>query len=495
MRWEGQTAESFDGDALPGMGRMANLVRSVTTPDFRGITFHEVLAKSALNRVPGGALPFNWTVNPFRGCSHACTYCAVGETPVAMADGSTKPLGELSVGDEIYGTLRNRADRRVVVTRVLAHWPVVKHAYRLRLSDGVELVTSGDHKFLTARGWRHVTGVGRPHLYAGSTMSAVGEPSNGAIVRPDRTVEVVSIDDLGTELEMYDITTGTSDYVTRGVVSHNCFARPTHRYLELDIGDDFDRQIVVKTNVAEVLRRELARPSWQHETVALGTNTDPYQRAEGRYQLMPGIIDALAGSGTPFSILTKGTLLRRDLNRLTAASEHVDVGVAVSVALADEGVHEVLEPGAPSPRARIDLVRAVREAGLPCGVMVAPVLPWLTDTDAQLDDLFGRLAAAGASGVTPLVLHLRPGTKEWFMQWLAREHPSLVTRYEQLYGNRAYAPASYQRAFTERVRPLLDRHGFGRGSRHRDTPKRFQEPDSGQPRSTGAPVFEQQSLF
>src|SRR4029450_154984 len=111
---------------------------------------------------------------------------------------------------------------------------------------------------------------------------------------------------------MYAVTTGTSDFIADGVVSHNCFARPTHQYLELDMGEDFDRQIVVKTNVVDVLRRELARPSWRPETVALGTNTDPYQRAEGRYRLMPGIIDALAASGTPFSILTKGPLLRRD---------------------------------------------------------------------------------------------------------------------------------------------------------------------------------------
>ena len=494
MRWQGQSRASYDDAALPGMARIANLVRSVSTPEFRGITFHEVLAKSALNRVPGQALPFNWTINPYRGCSHACTYCAVGETPVLMADGTSRPLGELTVGDRIYGTLRDRHGRHYVTTQVLAHWDTVKHAYRITLEDGRKLVTSGDHRFLTSEGWRYVTsgGTGRLHLAPGSLLVAVdltvGRRQPGGPDEAAPRLAVASIEDLALEMPMYDITTGTGDFIADGVVSHNCFARPTHQYLDLDMGDDFDRQIVVKTNVVDVLRRELARASWTHETVALGTNTDPYQRAEGRYRLMPGIIDALAESGTSFSILTKGPLLRRDLGRLTAAAKRVKVGVAVSIALTDEELHESMEPGAPTPRARIDLVRAIRDAGLPCGVMVAPVLPWLTDSDDHLEVLLARLADAGASGVTPLVLHLRPGTKEWFMTWLAREHPELVGRYEQLYGRGAHAPPSFQRAFGERVKPLLNKYGFGRSSQHRDV-------ESDRPREAGLPVFERQSLF
>ena len=154
-----------------------------------------------------------------------------------------------------------------------------------------------------------------------------------------------------------------------------CFARPTHEYLDLDCGTDFDTQVVVKTNVADVLGRELRRPSWRRETVALGTNTDPYQRAEGRYALMPGIIGALADSGTPFSILTKGTLLRRDLPLITEAARRVDVSVAVSLAVGDPELHKDVEPGTPSPQARLGLISAIRDAGLDCHVMVAPVLP------------------------------------------------------------------------------------------------------------------------
>src|SRR5690554_6712476 len=211
MRWNGQRLAAEDVAALPGLARLNNLVRSVQTPEFAGITFHEVLAKSALNHIPGESkvMPFGWTINPYRGCSHACVYC---------------------------------------------------------------------------------------------------------------------------------------------------FARSTHTYLELDAGKDFDSQIIVKVNVAEVLARELARPGWQHPPVALGTNTDPYQRAEGRYRLMPGIIAALAESGTPFSILTKGTLLRRDLPLLVKAQERVSVELAMSIAVYDDELQQSIEPGTPGTAARLATV-------------------------------------------------------------------------------------------------------------------------------------------
>lgn len=316
MRWAGQTLDAVDEGALPGLER-SGLVRSVQTPEFEGITFHEVLCKSALNKISGDtSLPFNWTINPARGCSHACRYC---------------------------------------------------------------------------------------------------------------------------------------------------FARPTHEYLDLDSGNDFDSQIVVKTNIAAVLRKELARKSWKREPVALGTNTDPYQRAEGRYRLMPGIIRALAESGTPFSILTKGTLLRRDLPLLTLAAQQVDVHISVSLAIHDADLQKQIEPGTPSPRARLDLIRAVREAGLPCGVMVAPVIPFLTDGGRQLDGLFEALADVGATSVTAFPMHLRSTTKDWFMSWLAENHPALVRRYRQLYGHGAYVTPEYKAWLRERIDPLLERHGFGVG--------------------------------
>jgi DNA repair photolyase len=243
-----------------------------------------------------------------------------------------------------------------------------------------------------------------------------------------------------------------------------CFARRTHEWLELDSGRDFDSQIVVKTNLVDVLRRELSRPSWAREHVALGTNTDPYQRAEGRYQLMAGVIQALADSGTPFSILTKGTLLRRDIPLLVEAAQRVPVGLGVSMAIWDDELHAALEPGVPTPRARLELVKALSDAGLPCGVFLAPVLPGLTDGPEHLDAAIGAIAAAGATGVTVIPLHLRPGAREWFMAWLRQAHPGLVQRYEKLYARRAYVPAEYRAWLSRRVAPLLARHGLDRQS-------------------------------
>jgi DNA repair photolyase len=243
-----------------------------------------------------------------------------------------------------------------------------------------------------------------------------------------------------------------------------CFARRTHEWLELDSGRDFDTQIVVKANLVDVLRRELARSSWTREHVALGTNTDPYQRPEGRYRLMPGVIDALARSGTPFSILTKGTLARRDIPQLRAAAADVPIGLGVSMAIWDEDLHASLEPGVPTPRARLDLVRAYAEAGLPCGVFLAPVLPGLTDDEESLDAALCAIAAAGAGGVTVIPLHLRPGARQWFFAWLERERPDLVPRYRRLYARGAHVPAEYRAELARRVAPLLERHGLNRQS-------------------------------
>jgi DNA repair photolyase len=672
MRWEGQAVSADDG-ALPGLERNGlarlGLVRSVTTPEFAGVTFHEVHAKSALSKVPEvSRMPFRWTVNPYRGCSHACSYCTSPETLVMMADGRQKPIRDVQVGDRIVGTEMRGRYRRYVETEVLAWWSTQRPAFRVTLADGTELVASDDHRFLVSgRGWKHVAPAAagepqRPYLTANNALMGFGtgagrdfleDPENSAeyrrgyltgmirgdgmlfeknYERPGRTgwvtqfrlaladaealertaeylalegvrvrrrpfspatptrrpvdaihtarradyvairaiigwpsdpsfdwkrgflagifdaegscsrgilricnkdeqilsltsgamdalgipnvrerarengvatirvigglsarqrffritapaisrklsilgtavktscdLQVVSVEDLGFEQEMVDITTGTGDFIANGVVSHNCFARPTHQYLDLDAGADFDSEVVVKTNVDQVLRAELARPSWRREPVALGTNTDPYQRAEGRYRLMPGIIGALADSGTPFSILTKGTLLRRDLALLVEASERVEIGLGVSLAFADEELQQAVEPGTPTPRARLALVRAVRDAGLPCGVMVAPVLPWLTDSRDHLRRLLDQIAEAGATGVTVIPLHLKPGTREWYLRWLARDHPRLVAGYGRVFARGAYPLTAYRDWLWERVHPLLEERGFA-GSGHR----------------------------
>ncbi|WP_086826320.1 Rv2578c family radical SAM protein [Allokutzneria sp. NRRL B-24872] len=242
-----------------------------------------------------------------------------------------------------------------------------------------------------------------------------------------------------------------------------CFARDSHTYLDLDSGRDFDTQVIVKINAPEVLAAQLRSPKWTREHVAMGTNTDPYQRAEGRYQLMPGIVRALAAARTPFSILTKGTVMARDIPLLAVVGEKVPIGIGVSIALLDRDLQASLEPGTASPQARLELVRRVREAGLPCGVFVAPVLPWLTDSVARLDDLLGAVGEAGATGVTVLPLHLRKGAREWFFAWLARERPDLVAGYRRIYARGSYADPRYRRWLGERVAPLLRKHGLAQG--------------------------------
>ncbi|QZY51003.1 Rv2578c family radical SAM protein [Leucobacter tenebrionis] len=325
MRWSGQRRDATAEEALPGLelGEVAAVpghLRTVRAPEFAGLVFHEVIAKSALNKVPGqSSMPFSWTINPYRGCSHACVYC---------------------------------------------------------------------------------------------------------------------------------------------------FARGSHRYLEFDAGRDFDSQVVVKVNVAEVLGRELARPSWERERVALGTNTDPYQRAEGRYRLMPGIIEALARSGTPMSILTKGTLLRRDLPLLAEARHRVPIALAMSIAVGDPELQQSIEPGTPTTRARLDTVAAAREAGFEVDVFLMPVLPHLTDSAAHLNGLLRDIRDAGASSVLYGALHLRSHVKPWFFAWLEREYPELLPAYRRLYpGSASRAPQAYRMELAARIRPLIRRFGLERERR------------------------------
>ncbi|WP_433869421.1 Rv2578c family radical SAM protein [Saccharopolyspora sp. CA-218241] len=239
-----------------------------------------------------------------------------------------------------------------------------------------------------------------------------------------------------------------------------CFARNTHSYLDLDTGHDFDSKIVVKVNAGTLLRRELARPKWAGEPVAMGTNTDPYQRAEGRYGLMREIIGALRDRANPFSVLTKGTLILRDLDLIAQAAEVTDVSIAVSLGSVDEELWRGVEPGAPSPLRRLDVVRRFTEAGIGCSVLMAPVLPGLGDAPERIEETVAALVAAGARSITPLVLHLRPGAREWYRAWLQREHPELLPLYARLYGDGSYAPKSYQRDVVRRVTEAMRRHGL-----------------------------------
>jgi len=284
--------------------------RRFDTPEFRGMEFIEAECKTIINPVPGNYLPFNWSINPYRGCSHACSYC---------------------------------------------------------------------------------------------------------------------------------------------------FARPTHTFLDMNAGSDFEKKIVVKVNAPEVLRRQLAAKRWKGEGIAMGTNTDPYQRAEGKYRLTQGIIEVLGEARNPFSILTKGTLVLRDLDRLVEAARRTHVELCFSIGTLDEEVWRATEPGTPHPRKRVEAVARLNEAGIPCGVLVAPILPGLSDGREQLDDVVRACVDAGAPSISPVLLHLRPGVKEHYLGWLANAHPELLERHKRLYPG-SYAPARERDRVTQLVRDLVAQH-------------------------------------
>ena len=596
MRWSNLSTEAEQRARLPGYREEA-VVRHFDAPEAVDIRFYEVRAKSILNHVPEASqMPFRWTINPYRGCTHACAYCLLGETPVLTADGRHKPIADLDVGDAIYGTVAGESRyRRYARTTVQDKWITVKPAYRVTLEDETELIVSGDHRLLSNRGWKHVVNSergqpDRPHLTtrnrlvgtgafapqpvhdgdyrrgylcgiirgdgtlgeyecrraSGSSYTAYrfrlaltdlealrraraflatadvgtgersfqraagahrevtaiyaqrgrslqritelvewpGLPSlqwcrgflagifdaeggrsdyalriantdpqilawteacarrfgfdvavedrrlanglkclrirgglsehlrffhvtdpaisrkrdiEGEMVKTFAKLRVAEIEPLGRTLPFYDITTGTGDFIANGVVSHNCFARPTHKYLDFDAGRDFEREIVVKVNAPELLRAELARPSWKGEHVALGTNTDPYQWVEGRYRLMPGIWEALRDARNPCSVLTKSPLLLRDLPLMKEIAERTEFSAALSVPTIDEKVWRATEPHTPNPKARLEAVSELTRAGIRTGVLVAPLMPGVNDAPEQVAPILELAAEAGAA--------------------------------------------------------------------------------------------------
>src|SRR5438309_5089469 len=231
-----------------------------------------------------------------------------------------------------------------------------------------------------------------------------------------------------------------------------CFARPTHEYLNLNAGRDFERRIVVKVNAVERVRAEVAAKRWAGDLIAMGTNTDPYQRCEGKYRLTRGIVEVLGEARNPFSILTKSTLILRDLDVLTEAASRTRVQTAFSVGTVDDKVWRMSEPGTPHPRRRLEALVRLREAGVPTGVLAAPILPGISDSPAQLAALARALVEAGVESATPIVLHLRPGVKEEYLSWMAEARPDLLERYDRIYGGRSYAPKAVQTEITERFR-------------------------------------------
>ena len=232
-----------------------------------------------------------------------------------------------------------------------------------------------------------------------------------------------------------------------------CFARPTHTYLDFDAGRDFEKEIVVKVNVPEVARAELMKPSWKREHVALGTNTDPYQWVEGRYRLMPGIWEAMRDSRTPSSVLTKSPLLLRDVALMKEIHEVAGFAANLSIPTLDEKAWRASEPHTPHPRKRIEAVAELNRQGIPCGVLIAPLMPGINDSPEQVEEILELCGEAGAVSIGGICLHLRGEVRQIFMEWLASYRPDLVPRYERLYARGAYAPKAERDRIAALARP------------------------------------------
>src|SRR6266850_2244648 len=587
-RFETLAREPFDDGWTPEEKDAAELQTSVT----------EERARSIISRNDSPDIGFSQSINPYRGCEHGCIYCVHGDTRVLMADCSVRRIADIHPGDLIYGTAREGWYRRYVKSRVLAHWSVIKPAYRIALEDGTELIAGPDHRFLTERGWKFVTGTEqgqarRPHLTTGNKMMGMGafahapvknedyrlgylcgvirgvalcdveallrvqdylrewqidtqhfvfqqaaagrrllhairtqrKPSvdeihaliawpmvasrewsagflagiydaegsynegclrisntdhaiiawidrclksfdfrfvvehvpretskpidvvrltgglrehlrffhsvdpaivrkrdiAGQAVKSVARLGVVSIEPLGKAMRLYDITTETEDFIANGVVSHNCYARPSHAYLELSPGLDFETKLFAKTNAAELLRAELSKPGYVPSPIAIGANTDCYQPIERKFRITRQIVEILAECEHPFTMVTKSALVERDLDLLAPMAKKNLVKVFVSIGSLDRALARKLEPRAASPQRRMDVLKNLAQAGIPCGVMLAALIPALNDK--TLEEVLEAAAAAGAAEAAYVIMRLPNELKALFKEWLAEHYP------------------------------------------------------------------------
>jgi DNA repair photolyase len=576
-------------------------------------------ARTIIARNDSPDVGFETSINPYRGCEHGCVYCLSGETPILLADGTHRPLAEIRPGDWIYGTSRSGWYRRYVKTQVLDHWVVRKKAYRVVLEDSTQIVASGDHRFLTERGWKYVTGreqgqgrrphltlrnklmgigrltpltpltmeykrgylcglvrgdghlgayayeragrsngdqfrfrlamaddeplgrasefletfgVGtRPFLFAealgsrrslrairasseaaltrigqivswrseppaewsrgflGGIFDAEGSYSGGCLriantdseivfqvedaltrlgfrfvtedrglsnrlryvrlvgglpealrffhvtqpsiirkrnlehsaVKSSAKLEVIAIEPLERSQELFDITTGTGDFIANGVVSHNCYARPFHEYLGFSPGIDFETKILVKEDAPALLREELSSPKWKPQTIALSGVTDCYQPAERKFRLTRGCLEVLAEFRNPAVVITKNHLVTRDVDLLSELARHRAAAVAVSITTLDASLARTMEPRTSTPSRRLAAMQTLAAAGVPVGVNVAPIIPGLTD--AEVPAILKAAAEAGASFAGHTVVRLPHAVKEIFEKWLEEQFP------------------------------------------------------------------------
>lgn len=582
-----------------------------------GLEIIEDHSKSILATNDSPDVGFRWSVNPYRGCLHACSYCCGGDTLILMGDGSTRRLGDLRVGDSIYGTEHVGACRRYVKTQVLDHWSTRRRAYRITLVDGTELIASGDHRFLTNRGWKYVVDAEqasrqRPHLTTKNIMLGVGKlhatptpssnykrgyldgrirgdtcfegPTTPALAHDDlaRTrayleelgvgrrshdwpgaiegewargflaslfdaegsfddvvrivtsktdalrwteialrhfafdvsveaghdgranvrlrgglseqlrffhlvdpairreirlegkavrsskkrerLRVVSIEDLREERDLFDITTGTGDFIADGVVSHNCYARPSHEYLSLGAGSDFERKIVVKPRAPELLREAFEKKAWRGELVVFSGVTDCYQPIEREMKITRACLEVCAEYRNPVGLITKSPVIERDLDVLQELHRVASVRVSVSVPFWDPDVARAMEPMVTTPERRLKILETLSRAGIPTGLSVSPIVPGLNDD--HLGDVLERAAQAGATHAFYVLLRLPGAVREVFEAALRDKLPlraeKVLRRLREAHRGKLYdstfgARGRGEGVYAETIRLLFER--------------------------------------
>jgi DNA repair photolyase len=659
-------------------------------PDSIATQVRPEAARSIITRNDSPDVPFEQSINPYRGCEHGCVYCTSGDTPVLMADGTTRPIADIRVGDAIYGTVRDGWYRRYVRTSVLAHWSVIKPAWRITLQDGTELVSSADHRYLSERGWKFVTGTQsgaarRPHLTTGNKLmgtgafarppehdedyrtgylsgmirgdgllgeysyfrvgrgdspqyhfrlalcdvealaraqdwlqranvdterfafcaasagrqamqairtqarwkvqrvreliawparasrswrigflagifDAEGSYSNGTLrvsntdaeiirwvseslraldfkfvvehqhreavkpiaivrllgglrehlrffhtvdpaitrkrdisgqaVKSNARLGVVRIEPLGGAMRLYDITTGTEDFIANGVVSHNCYARPSHAYMDLSPGIDFETKIFYKADAGRLLAQELAAPGYKVKPITIGANTDPYQPLERKLKVTRSLLEVLERTRHPLSLITKGALILRDLDLLRSLARDQLVNVFVSITSLDAELKRTLEPRTASPQARLRVVRELAAAGVPTGVLVAPVIPAVND--CEIEDIVAAVAAAGAMKAGYVLLRLPHELKDLFRQWLDEHLPDRAEHVMSLirsardgrandprFGSRMVGSGPWAQLLRDRFALACKRHGLAMSRMRELSSEHFRPPSRG----------------
>jgi DNA repair photolyase len=646
-------------------------------------------ARSIISHNDSPDIPFEQSINPYRGCEHGCLYCLSGETPILMSDGSTRPIAEVRVGDSIYGTRRDGWYRRYVTTTVLAHWSVIKPAHHITLEDGTQLIASGDHRFFTERGWKHVTGTEqgplcRPHLTTNNKLMGVGQfakapehdedyrrgylrgmirgdaaigrdlrndeglgrvdqyfrlalcddealrraetwllradirtrrfqfcagsdtrrpmqaigatgreraarirelvwwprPASlswsrgflagifdaegsysdgqlkisntdddiisrirssldafgfsyvirhipyqnrkpidviriagglrehlrffhtvdpaimrkrnieGQAVKSSAKLKVVSIEPLPGAMRLYDITTGTEDFIANGVMSHNCYARPSHAYVDLSPGIDFETKIFYKADAAKLLEQELSKRSYVVKPITIGANTDPYQPVERELRVTRSLLEVLERTRHPVSIVTKGSMILRDLDLLTSLSRDHLINVFVSITSLEPELKRILEPRAAAPAARLRVVRELSAAGIPTGVLVAPMIPAINDS--ELERIVAAAAAAGAFRAGYVLLRLPHEIKDLFRQWLQEHYPDRAEHVMSLvrstrdgkendphFGSRMRGTGAWAQLLKDRFALACKRHGINVSRARELSCEHFRPPGQG----------------